>query len=455
MSSPVPSPQLSFQSATQGSSSASNGNFLVSQIVTVLTAATLLLAGWLIFVFFAVGPTLGFRGEQLPPLKPVDDPNSTGNHTPVTRTTTSQTQPIDTASSLQRYKTQEQIALLNLQQIEFEFRTTTLMTLVATVEQRILKWQRRVESLPDGTEGLRLVSSAREARFLLTQKPLDKTDLKRLLTSVNEVRQTFAQAKTPVSNLKAEDDKLAAVEAEFRSAAAKFDALETALDNFSSTARPTPGGPTLREAFAALDAESAKRNLQAATEQKEKLQTRYEGEIETATKDLETLRNKATNAQRELTRIETESKQKLADASKQRTDLMRELAQKRLDARKRMEEALPEFRDRLSPFLKSSYRQLDGRGHFVSTIDSLPFSYSALLRVGALEEDQIGLGILYHLGQISRTAWGNDRSQGSFPDGSIWEFASQKPEIIRQLKAIQEFLRRHGEALMEAKLLAP
>ncbi len=79
----------------------------------------------------------------------------------------------------------------------------------------------------------------------------------------------------------------------------------------------------------------------------------------------------------------------------------------------------------------------------------------ALLRVGALEDDLKGLEILYYLGRVDRSNGRSDRPQGSFPDGSIWEFAVQKPEIIRQLKAIQEFLRRHGEAMMDAKLLSP
>ncbi|MBC7818307.1 MAG: hypothetical protein IAG10_15585 [Planctomycetaceae bacterium] len=456
MSSPVQSTQLPLQANAHGSTSAFRENFLVSQIVTVVTAASLLLAGWLIFVFFAVGPTLGFRAEQTPQPQPVDEPKPTPNPTPVTtRSTTSQTQSINSVDSSQNDARQEQLALLHLQQFEFESRTTTLMTLVATVEQRLQKWQRRVESLPDSNEGRRLVSSAHEARFVLSQKTLEKTDLDHLRASVTKVRQTYAQAVTPFSDLKTDDDKLTAAEAELRSAAAKFDALETALDNLSPNAQPTSDGPTLRKAFAALDAEAAKSVRQAATEQEVKLQTRFAAEIKAAKEDLETLRSHADNAQSELTRIETESKQKLAEASKQRTDLLRELTQKRLDARKRMEEALPEFRERLSPFLKSSYRQPDGGGQFVGTLDSLPVSYSALLRVGALEDDQRGLGILYHLGQISRNIWGNDRLQGSFPDGVNWEFASQKPEIIRQLKAIQEFLRRHGEAMMEAKLLAP
>ncbi len=455
MSSPVPNSPLSLPANAHGSTSAFREKFLVSQIVTIVTAATLLLAGWLIFVFFAVGPTLGFRAEQTPPPQPVDKPNSSPNSTLATRPTTSQAQSTNTVDSLQTNARQLQLALLHLQQIEFDSRTTTLMTLLATVEQRIQKWQRRVESLPDSSEGRQLVSSAREARFLLSQKPLEMADLERLRASVTKIRETFSQAVTPFSDLKSDDNKLAEVEAELRSAAAKFDTLDTALDNLTSTAKSTPGSPTLREAFAALKVEEAKGILQEATEQKEKLRTRFDEEIKNAKKDLETLRSHADNAQSELTRIEAESKQQLADASKQRTDLMRELTQKRLDARKRMEEALPEFRDRLSPFLKSSYRQPDGSGQFVGTIDSLPVSYSALLRVGALEDDQRGLGILYHLGQISRTIWGNDRPQGSFPDGSIWEFASQKPEIIRQLKAIQEILRRHGEAMMEAKLLAP
>ncbi len=453
MSSPVPSTPRSLQSNASGFTSALRENFLVSQIVTIFTAAALLITGWLIFVFFAAGPTLGFQAAPKPsptPGPPVNPIRITDPSSPIF-----EPRPINTAGSSRKDAGREQFVLLSLQRIEFESRTTNLTTIADNVGQRIEKWQRRIESLPHSDEGRRLVSSAREVRFLLTQEVLTKAELVSLRDSIQFVRNQFTRTESPKSDLKTEDDKLANIEARLRFTWAQFDASETALDELQANAKPTSNGPTLRDAFKALDAEADKAVLQEATEQEKELKARFEDEIKTAKQDRDKLRNDAESAQKEWNRIETAAKQKLADAAKQRTEQLQELAQQRLAARKRMEEALPEFRERLLPFLKSAHQQPSFGSHFVVTIDSLPISYSALLRVGALEDDLKGLEILYHLGRFDRSNGRSDRPQGSFPDGSIWEFAVQKPEIIRQLKAIQEFLRRHGEAMMEAKLLSP
>ena len=457
MSSPVPNTPLSLQASAHGPTSAFRENFLVSQIVTILTAATLLLTGWSIFVFFAIGPTLGFKADDKPAPQPPVTPNSAPKLPPpkVEPLPTVESLPIHTAGSLQKYAGQEQLTLLRLQRAEFEFRTDHLKAVISNVKQRSQKWQDRVESLPQSNEGRRLASSAREVRVLLSQKPPPLAELNELLTSVTTVREKFAQAKTPFSDLKPDDRELANTEAKLRSAIIKFDSLETALDKLLADAKPTSNGSTLHEAFKALDAEADKAVLQSATEQKEKLETHFADEIKSAKEQRDALRTEFEIAQSNFKRIETESKQQLADATKQGTEQLKELAQQRLVARKRMEEALPEFRERLLPFLKSAHQQPGFGGRFVVTIDSLPISYSALLRVGALEDDLKGLEILYYLGRVDRSNGRSDRPQGSFPDGSIWEFAVQKPEIIRQLKAIQEFLRRHGEAMMDAKLLSP
>ena len=87
-------------------------------------------------------------------------------------------------------------------------------------------------------------------------------------------------------------------------------------------------------------------------------------------------------------------------------------------------------------------------------IDAQPFSFSAIIREGALENDAKGLKSLFSLGGSQRLSWLNDRPIGSFPQNAS-ELDITKPDIIRQLKAIQEFLRQHGEAMVEAKLLSP
>jgi len=451
VSSPVPSTPRSLQSNANGFTSALRENFLVSQIVTIFTAAALLITGWLIFVFFAAGPTLGFQADQKPsptPGPPVNPLRITDPSSPIF-----DSRPINTAGSSRKDAGQEKFVLLSLQRIEFESRTTNLTTIADNVGQRIEKWQRRIELLPHSDEGRRLASSAREVRFLLTQEVLTTTELVSLRDSIQTVRNQFTRIESPKSDLKTEDDKLANIEARLRFAWAQFDALETALDEFQANAKPTSNGPTLRDTFKALDAEADKSVLQEATEQEKALKARFADEIKTAKQDRDNLRNDAESAQKEWNRIETEAKQKLADAAKQRTEQLQELAQQRLAARKRMEEALPGFRDQLSPFISKGYRQLVTRKYEV-VIDAQPFSFSAIIREGALENDAKGLESLFSLGGSQRLSWLNDRPIGSFPKNAS-ELDVTKPDIIRQLKAIQEFLRQHGEAMVEAKLLSP
>lgn len=457
MSSPASNTHSPLQPNAHGSLSAFREHFLVSQIVTIVTAATLLLTGWSIFVFFAVGPTLGFTTDDKPVPQPTVTPNSTPKMPPPTveQLPAVESLPINTAVSLQKYAGQERLVLLRLQRAEFEFRTANLSTVIGNVKQRIQKWNDRVKSLPQSIERLRLAASAREVRFLLSQKTMTLTELNDLLTSVTTVGEKFSQTETPFADLKPYDRELTETDAKLRSALAKFDSLETALDKLLADAKPMPNGPTLHEAFKVLDAQTAKDVLLAATEQEEKLKTRFANEIKTVTDQRETMRTEFMSAQSELKRIEAESKQQLDEAARQRTDQLKELAQQRLAARKRMEEALPEFRERLSVFIKPGYRQPQSNLHFVGTIESQPISYSALLRVGALEDDLKGLETLLIMGDTYRFSERNDRPLGAFPKYTNWEFDVKNPEIIRQLKAIQEFLRRHGEAMMEAKLLSP
>lgn len=451
MSSPVPSTQFSLPSTAQGTSSASTENFLVSQIVTVVTAAALLLAGWLIFVFYAVGPTLGFQADKKTPDKPPDKAKAVIN-TKKSAPKDPQAASVNTVDSSRAYAQQEKLVLLRLQQTEFESRTAHLKTIAYAVEQRFQKWDRRVQSLLQSDEGKRLTSSASQFRFLLS---LAKKELEQLRVLVTNVREAFAQAPTPLINLEHSDNQLDALENQFRSAEPKFDSLEEAVDELLATSKPLPSGRTLEEAIAALDTEAAESVSKTAVEKKNEQQTRFADEIKTVKEQRATLRTQFDNAQSDYKRIEAESMQQLAEATKKHDEKLRELAQQRLAARKRMEEELPAFRTRLSPFISPGYRQPESRYKFVVVIEAQPISYSALIRIGALDDDLKGLETLLITGDSDSTRLWNDRPFGDFPNYVNWEFDGKNPEIVRQLKAVQEFLRRHGEALMEAKLLAP
>lgn len=441
MSSPDPQTQLPPLTTPQGSLSAPPRDCLVSQIVTVLTAAALLLCGWLLFVLFAVGPTLGLWWPTPTP-QPLPQPAPTP--TPY----------VNDVERSDKYASQEQLVLLRMQRTEFESRTAALMTNVVTVEQRIHHWERRIQSLLHSDEGRRLGSSARQIRFLLSQVPLTATDLQQLRASIAKVRETFAQAASPLTDLKTSDDQLDAVENRLRSATTKFDVLESALNELLSDSPPAPNGLTLGEALAALETQAEAGIRQAASEKAKEVKGRHDREIGAAQDQRDSLRGRRDVAESDLRRIEIESQQQLKESENQRKEQLRELELKRQAARKQMEEALPEFRDRLSPFISAGHRQLGSFNNAETVVDAVPISYSALLRLGALNDEIKGLELLLTLGGSDPVRSMNDRPAGAFPKYTS-EFDIKKPEIIRELKAIQGFLRQHGEAMVDAKLLAP
>lgn len=442
MSSPDPQTHSPLRTAPQGQS-APPGHFLVSQIVTILTAAALLLCGWLLFVLFAAGPTLGFRWWWPTPT-PQPSPKPAPTPKPY----------VNDGDRSDKYASQEQLTLLRMQRTEFESRTAALMTKVGTVEQRISDWDRRIQSLLHSDEGRRLGSPARKIRFLLSQVPLTMNDLQQLRASVAEVRETFAKAVSPLTDLKTSDDQLDAIENRLRSAATNFDVLESALDELLSDSPPTLNGPTLSEALAALKTQAEVGIRQAASEKAKEVQARHDKDIGAAQDQRDSLTKRREDAESDLRRIETESQQQLEKSENQRKEQLRELELKRQAARKQMEEALPEFRDRLSPFISAGHRQLTSFNRSETVVDAVPISYSALLRLGALNDEIKGLELLLSLGGSDPVRSINGRPVGAFPkytsDSDI-----KKPEIIRELKAIQGFLRQHGEAMVDATLLAP
>ncbi len=440
---------------------ASANKFLVSQAVTVATAAVLLLGGWLIFVKFAVIPTLGFstnKKDAAPAKNETTQPPAKSK--PVAKKAEKplaapQTAPVNTVEVSRAYNREEQQVLLQLQKAEFESRTAQLKSVLDHVDQQHQAWDRRVRSLMESNEGKRLAVLAKQFRFLLSQVPLTKTELERFHLTITNVREAISQAPTPLTDLAPYDKQLESVETRLRTVEAGFEALNAAVDELIELSKPMPDAKTLAEAIAALDSDAAESVLQTASEKKKELQTQFAKEIATADQKVESLGKQLSQAQSDFQQFESETEKRLADAAKKRDEQLRDLAQQRLAARKRMEVALPAFRTRLSPFISPGYRQPESRYKFIVVIEPQPISYSALVRVGALDDDVNGLETLLIMGDSDSTQLWNDRPFGAFPNYVNWEFDGKNPEIVRQLKAVQEFLRLHGEALVEAKLLAP
>ena len=419
------------------------------------------MAGWLLFIVFAVGPTLGFSTtRETTPLPPVqvqkanDKPKATSvviNATP----SVPKAVPNNTVDLREAYARQEQLALLRLQRAEFEFRTANLKTAVDLLDQRLQKWDHRLRGLAQSDEGKRLASSAREFRFLKSLVPLSKVDLGTLRASLTQVRLKCTQADVPEADLTPYDSQLDSIQTSVRSFMATFDSLEATLDELLASSKPSSDEQTLAEAMAKLDSADAELVNQEAAAKKMMMETRFQKEIEAAEEQLDKLHDKLDKAQSDLKQREADCAKQLAEAQGKRDEQLRELTQKRLAAQKRLEEQLPQFRSRLSPFITPSYRQLKALYGYKVVIDAQPISYSGLLRTGALENDAEGLDKFLLCAGRDCVEGRNDRPVGSFPRPNNWVIDTQNPQNIQEVKAVQEFLRRHGEAMVEAKLLAP
>ncbi|MFM9962576.1 MAG: hypothetical protein ACKV2Q_15295 [Planctomycetaceae bacterium] len=463
------SPVLNSSAPSQSQQSQLSGvadHYLVSQVVIVVTAGLLLIAGWLLFVVFAVGPTLGFQTQrESPSLLPVkteqtvktEPVGDASKATPALPQSVSlpQTVPDKTADLRRAYARQEQLVLLHLQRTEFELRTASLKTAADVLDQRIQKWDRRVQTLSQSDEGKRLAASAREFRLLVSLMPLTKSELDELRGTLTRIRLECTQAVLPIADLSSYDGQLDSIRVKLRSAAATSDSLEAVLDELLASSKPSPDGQTLAEAIDKLDTDDAGRVNQEAVAKQKELQTQFDEDIRAARERLEKLSDKHSKAQSDLEQLETDSAKQVAETQAKRDEQLRELDKQRLAAKKRMEDELPQFRSRLSPFITSGYRQLKSRWGFAVVIDAQPVSYSALLRTGALEDDVEGLRFFLMSAGGDLLEGRNDRPLGSFPRFNSWVIDANKPESIRELKAIRDFLHRHGEAMVEGKLLAP
>lgn len=427
-------------------------------------AVALLLSGWMLFVLLGVGPALGFqttqqanspkkknessRPRESEPVK--NPPDAVPSHAvPVP-----DVQQVKQVDSAQTYASQEPAFLLRLQRTEFESRTAKLTALLDMVEPRLQKQQRRIDSLLKNDEGRRLVPVARQVRFLLAKLQSAAADLQQRREEITAVREAFLQAAVPLTDLDPYDRQLAHTATKLHSVTSFLDLFDSALDELLAEAPATATGPTLDEALMALNVPAEDEARRIVSEKERVLRMRHAEAIAAAQEQLDSLRDRLEIAKTELRQSETEAEKRLSDAKTQQAEQQRELDQKRQAARKRMEQALPDFQSRLSPFITKGYRQVNTRHQFATVIEAQPLSYSALVRVGALNDSAAGLEILLMMGHNHQFRGMNDRPSGDFPKYTS-EFDIKKPEVIQELKAIQAFLREHGEAMVDAKLLTP
>ena len=167
------------------------------------------------------------------------------------------------------------------------------------------------------------------------------------------------------------------------------------------------------------------------------------------------LKNEVADSLKRLKESEAESKRKLDASIAAIESSAQAIVEKRAEARRKMEEAYPAVRSLLLPFTTPGYKQLNPKNCWEMTVDSKPVSYSGLLRTGMLVDDIKYLKIFFNMScSYDGIHFFNDRPQGDFPLERS-EFDIDNPAILNKLRKAQAFLRTHGEAMVEAKLLSP
>ena len=115
---------------------------------------------------------------------------------------------------------------------------------------------------------------------------------------------------------------------------------------------------------------------------------------------------------------------------------------------------LDRIRTDLVAFTTPGYVQPESANKLVYHKVKRPFSYSALQRIGALQDSEEGRETLLRVGGSKTATQQNDRPLGNFPKmNSNSELAG--PEIIVCLKEAQRLLRQYGHLMIEDGLLSP
>ncbi len=413
-----------------------------SQLMLSAFTVVLLLAGWSIFVWFGIGTLLAPPAPPTPP----PSPSPVGPQPPI---------PVKPPVSKEMpYEEVERDLLGTLQRSEITARLLPLQKLLDEAQSLNLGWTRRIQDLRTSADGRRLatVDFARRIRFLeqaAAQIKLDeiRQDLDKIDVQVRDVRgslPSFHEVDVTVSR----------ASTELTSATATLRQCEMAIKQMLS-ASPQSQADSLQQVLDSLDQQDSSDIKAMVNSRLEKLKEAQTDAERVAFDRQRQLKADLKNASMALGQQETESAEILRTAQDADKATAKSLADQRAAAKKQLQQDYPAVRTLLTPFTSSGYRQLDASSRLVPTADSLPLSYSGLLRSGALEDTKKGLEALFRIGQ-QKDGFGatNDRSLGAFPELTS-EFDIGKPDIVKKLKQAQSFLRTYGEAMVEAKLLSP
>ncbi len=420
-----------------------------SQLMLSAFTVVLLLAGWSIFVWFGIGTLFAPPTPPTPHPSPIPvgppSPAPVKPPIPIVKPHAPKEVPYDEA---------ERDLLAGLQRSDITARLQPLQKRLEETQSLNLVWTRRMQDLRTNADGRRLATReiARTIQFLeqvAESVPLDQ--VRRYLLDIQAVLQ---DARLPLPSLHEVDLRLSETNTQLSQALLTLQRNQAAVTQLLAQAT-TPQAQTLQQALDTLTQQDEQELQHAVTMQIELLKKNQAAEQRAALDRQQQLNAELVDAANTLAGLESQTAQTLraAQDESQVSTQMREA--KRAAAIREMERAYPAVRALLTPFTSTGLRQLDESSRLVPTVDSLPLSYAGLLRSGALEDGPKGLEILFRLAQpVDGFGKTNDRPLGAFPELRS-EFDVSKPEIVKTLKQAQAFLRAHGTAMVEAKLLSP
>ncbi len=218
------------------------------------------------------------------------------------------------------------------------------------------------------------------------------------------------------------------------------------LKELRDSARSVPPGEYDLFAKYSMRAAALTNNVNAAAEKaKNETEALLEGELNELKKERDNEVAMVAHLQLQLVRV-------------QKGDSLTTLTEKEapvpLATRQDFQKEFDRIRTDLVAFITPGYAQPESADQIVHKRTKQPVSYSALRRVGALEDSEKGLAILLRIGGSKSATQRNDRPLGSFPRmNSIAEL--RKPSVRIRVKEAQRLLRDYGPILVEDGLLAP
>ncbi len=421
--------------------------FSRSNIVVVSALAILaLMSCWGIFLYFGMGLLIP---SEAPP-----KPQSPNNRNSQTTNSQNMTAATEVAKPAVAYEDAEQAFVLDLQRSELQGRVEATKANFVNAQKSVNQFQARIDGLQTSDTGRQLATpdAARKIEFL-TQflKRMDFADAE---NEIRNVEQSMMTTDQPLVNFGQFVEKLIAVENDLEDSSRRCEAASKAVDQLlseHSVVQPI----TLSAAIQQLEQSKV---LEVRTQVDEKLasdRANQDAQLKDETERQATLKRELEQAKKQYDLLRKESLVEIETSERAVQNAQQELATRKARAIAQMQHAYPAVRTLLVPFTTAGYRQPAADGDLEITSKKQALSYSGLLRIRALEDSDKGLRVLFVMAQsYDGYRKFNDRPQGDFPVNSSFQDIDKAENRVK-LKAAQSFLRKHGEAMVEAGLLSP